>query len=175
MTLQICTHMSRLHQKIICKKVNDCTHRPKFQTLPLMLVAVVILLIDYLTQRCCCSKSGNKISKLIFFWHQICHGFWREASTFFFVLISFLLFLVSARDFSRWTYSKSIGGCSVFSGLNRLNFFREIQFWWGIELLARTVVVKIATKMPKMTWAVPFCPYCSWDQPEKLVQWAFPL
>ena len=126
------------------------------------LVAVVILLIDYLTQRCCCSKSGNKISKLIFFGIRTAMDFEEKPPPFFFVLISFFVFfLVSARDFSRWTYSKSIGGCSVFSGLNRLNFFREIQFWWGIELLARTVVVKIATKMPKMTWAVPFCPYCS--------------
>ena len=57
---------------------------------------------------------------------------------------------------------KKIGG--LFSGLNN-STFRTV----------RLAVVKIATKMPKRIWAVPFSPYCSRDQLEKLVQLATQL
>ena len=100
-----------------------------------------------------------------FFRHQNCPGFffWKEASTFccFFFLFS------SAKIFQDGLTQKALE--DVQCGLNSI--FSGIISSRGTVLLA----VKIATNLPKTTWAVPFCPYCSWDQPEKPVQWAFPL
>ena len=55
-------------------------------------MAVVILLIDYLTQRCCCSKSGNKISKLIFFGIRTAMDFEEKPPPFFWFDLFFVLF-----------------------------------------------------------------------------------
>jgi hypothetical protein len=94
---------------------------------------------------------------LLFKVEQVCFLGIRIAKYFFFEKkpppFVFLFLFSSAKIFQDGLTQKALE--DVQCGLNSI--FSGIISSRGTVLLA----VKIATNLPKTTWAVPFCPYCS--------------